>query len=107
MRNLLLFGFLGATLLSVNAQADNINYYNQSISLQAGINGILENSNSFGLQLIPPDISYSRELFDDDNVNISTATFYDNIGVKITDNNFSYRFGQRMDFGVELEKYTP
>lgn len=32
---------------------------------------------------------------------------YDNIGVKIKDSNFSYRAGQRIDFGLELEKYTP
>jgi hypothetical protein len=57
--------------------------------------------------MIPPDVSYSHELFDNDTWNISTSTFYDNIGVKIKGTNFSYRVGQRMDVGMELGKYTP
>ena len=83
------------------------NRYNSSISVQFGINGMSRNSQSYGLQFIPPDMSYSRELFDNDVVNISTATFYDNIGVKENGVNYSYRVGQRLDFGLELGKYTP
>ena len=94
-----------------NAKAENdlkkTNRYSQSLSIQFGINGYLSDKNSFGLQLIPPDLSYSVELFDNDIFNISTAIFYDNIGVKIKDSNFSYRFGQRLDFGYEFGIFTP
>ncbi|MBU6338630.1 MAG: hypothetical protein KGQ36_01470 [Rickettsiales bacterium] len=89
------------------AKADNVNKYNQSISIQFGLNGVLHDSKSYGLAFIPPDLAYSHELFDNDVINISTATFYDNIGVKVLDTNFSYRVGQRFDFGVELGKYMP
>lgn len=105
---------LGLIFISMPANAQlfepkpgKVNHYNQSFSIQIGLNGTLQNSSSFGLQFFPPDMSYSRELFDNDVVNISTATFYDNIGVLIKESNFSYRVGQRIDVGLELGKYTP
>ena len=103
---------LGAALalfvvfISQVAQADEKRHYNQSISLQIGENGTLQDG-QYSLAFVPPDVSYSHELFDNDIVNISTATTYDNIGVKIQGANFSYRIGQRVDFGLELGKYTP
>ncbi|NBV07170.1 MAG: hypothetical protein EBS06_08070 [Proteobacteria bacterium] len=100
--SLLLIGFSISPAL-----CDDVNKYTQSISVQFGINGSLNDAKSYGLNFLPPDLSYSHELYDDDFFNISTATFYDNIGVKVQDTNFSYRVGQRIDFGVELEKYTP
>lgn len=102
--------FIVACLISAvttSARADNVNKYRQSISIQFGLNGNLHDSKSYGLAFIPPDLAYSRELFDNDIINVSTATFYDNIGVEIRDTNFSYRVGQRFDVGVELGKYTP
>ncbi len=88
------------------AFAQKINQFTNSISIQIGANGTTKSGN-FGLQFIPPDISYSREIFDNDFLNISTATFYDNIGVKINNSNFSYRLGQRIDFGIEIHRFTP
>lgn len=83
------------------------NKKDQSLSIQIGVNGVNDDRKSYGLQFIPPDISYSHELFDNDIMNISGGIFYDNIGVKIKDKNFSYRVGTRVDFGLEIEKYTP
>ncbi len=92
---------------SFSARANNEGNYTSSLSVQVGINGTLQDFSSFGLQFIPPDVSYSHELFNNDVLNISTASFYDNIGVKIKGTNFSYRVGQRIDFGIELGKYLP
>ena len=93
------------------SQADEVNLYNSSISVQFGLNGSAGNKDSYGLAFLPPDISYSRELFDNDFWNISAGAFYDNIGVKVANKdqstNFSYRVGTRIDFGIELGKYTP
>ena len=92
---------------SSNTALSKVNKKNQSISVQIGVNGISNKTKSYGLQFIPPDIAYSHEIFDDDYFNISGGFFYDNIGVKIQDKNFSYRVGTRIDFGMELGKYTP
>lgn len=97
-----------ATLLSSSlAKADNVNKYKQSFSIQFGINGYNSNQQSYGFAVVPPDFAYSHELFDNDLLNISTATFYDNIGVNVKGREFTYRVGQRLDFGLELGKYTP
>lgn len=101
-RSLILAYFLAATLISFSAKA-----YDQSLSIQIGVNGNSQDSSSYGLQLVPPDLAYSKELFDNDSINISTASFYDNIGVKVRDTDFSYRIGQKIDVGLELGKYTP
>lgn len=103
----LTISFLMVIFSSFSAKADEKNRYKQSFSVQIGINGSLQDSSSYGLQFLPPDLAYSHELFDNDVINISTATFYDNIGVKVKNTNFSYRVGQRLDFGMELGKYTP
>ena len=101
LTTILILGFTSQTL------ADSVNRYTNSFSVQFGLNGAMQAPQSYGLQFIPPDLSYSHELYDDDVINISTATFYDNIGVKVKDTNFTYRVGQRIDFGLELGKYTP
>ena len=80
---------------------------NQSISIQVGINGVNNDRSSYGLQLLPPDIAYSREIFNFKTLNISGGVFYDNIGVKIKDQNFSYRFGARVDLGFDMGRYNP
>ncbi len=101
-KTLILSCFLAVISISFSAKACN-----QSLSVQIGVNGNSQDSSSYGLQFIPPDLAYSRELFDNDSINISTASFYDNIGVKVKDTDFSYRVGQRVDIGLELGKYTP
>jgi hypothetical protein len=78
-----------------------------SISIQVGLNGTLQNSKSYGFQSIPPDMAYSYEFFDNNKINMTTSTFYDNIGVKIQDKNFSYRVGQRIDVAMEMKHLTP
>lgn len=78
-----------------------------SVSVQVGLNGAMQDSKSYGFQSVPPDMSYAYEFFDNNHINLSTATFYDNIGVKVLDTNFSYRVGQRFDLGFELKHYTP
>lgn len=74
-----------------------------SVSIQFGVNGALQSDESFGLQLVPPDISYGYEFFDNNLFNFSTATFYDNIGVKVRDAEFTYRVGQRIDLAREFK----
>ncbi len=92
--------------ISLRAEAFEKRDFRNSVSLQLGINGTVQDS-KYDLVFIPPDLSYSREIFDNDNVNISTATYYDNIGVEIEGSNFSYRVGQRIDIGYEIENYVP
>ena len=74
-----------------------------SLSAQIGLNGAMSDKNSFGLQALPPDMSYSYKLFDDNKYMVSTSTFYDNIGVQMDDVNFFYRVGQRFDAGYEIK----
>lgn len=74
-----------------------------SMSVQFGMNGILQQSDTYELQLLPPDVSYSYEFFDNNLFNFSTSTFYDNIGVAVRDTNFSYRVGQRLDIAMEFK----
>jgi hypothetical protein len=93
--------------LAPNFALAKINKKSQSISIQVGVNGVNSDRKSYGLQFFPPDIAYSHEMFDNNIVNISGGVFYDNIGVKIKDRNFSYRVGSRIDFGLELGRYTP
>jgi len=97
---------LSMALISSPAKAGEKRHYNSSISVQVGVNGTLQDS-KYDLVFLPPDLAYSHELFDNDVFNISTSTYYDNIGVKVQDTNFTYRVGQRVDFGMELGKYTP
>ena len=74
-----------------------------SVSVQLGINGAAGKKGSFGLQAIPPDLSYSYKLFDNNRYVFSTSFFYDNISVQLENMNFNYRFGQRVDLGYEMK----
>lgn len=96
---------LWAVLSSNCAWTEEKKHYYNSVSVQVGFNGTLQDS-KYDLQLLPPDLSYSHELFSD-NFILSTSSFYDNIGVKVQDTEFTYRIGQRMDLGLEVGKYTP
>jgi len=97
--------FLFTTPLALAADIDYS--YKNSISIQVGINGVMHNGHSFELQFFPPDLSYAREIFENEILDISTATFYDNIGVEINGANFSYRVGQRIDVGLKIGNYVP
>lgn len=92
---------------SFSKDSVKLNEFNQSVSIQIGLNGNLSDSQSYGLQLLPPDLSYSREIFKINDFNLSTSTFYDNIGVKISDANFKYRIGQRVDIVRAFNLYSP
>jgi hypothetical protein len=98
---------LVASFFATNANAEKSGSLNRnSVAIQFGLNGTIQSSDNWGLQMLPPDLSYAYEFFDNNNLNISTATFYDNIGVEIKDTNFSYRVGQRVDFALEFQKFT-
>lgn len=105
-KNLLIFAIISFTTFCANA-ADIDASYKNSVSIQFGINGATQSKNSFELQFFPPDLSYAREIYEGEFYDISTSTFYDNISVKVRDTNFSYRVGQRMDFGIKIRNYIP
>lgn len=81
--------------------------YRNAVAIQLGVNGNLADSNSYELAIIPPDVSYSHEIFHDKKFNIAATAFYDNIALKIKDTHFAYRVGAKIDAGFELGQYTP
>ena len=89
------------------AQAISKNNYKNSVSLRFGLNGATQVRSSYGLAFLPPDASYARELFNNGKFNLTTTSFYDNIGVKVNETNFSYRVGQRFDIAAYFGKYAP
>ena len=98
----LLFAFFTLTgfALADFAQKER---HKHSLSAQIGANGVSGVFSTFGLQFFPFDASYAYKFFDNNRYSLSTATFYDNIGVEIDGMNFNYRFGQRVDFGIETK----
>ncbi len=77
--------------------------HKHSLSAQIGANGVSGVLSTFGLQFFPFDASYAYKFFDNNRYSLSTATFYDNIGVEMEGMNFNYRIGQRVDFGIETK----
>lgn len=102
---IILFAFSANALAGSTEESGSLSKH--SLSLQVGINGAMQDTKSYGFQSIPPDVSYAYEFFDNNHFDISTATFYDNIGVKIADTDFSYRVGQRFDLAFEMQHCTP
>ena len=99
--------FSSQILCDEDSNAKEVGNFKNSFSIQLGLNGAIQRQSSFGLQFIPPDLSYSRELLKKNDLSLSTASFYDNIGVQVDGNNFTYRIGQRFDIAYEIGTYSP
>ncbi len=85
---------------------EKINEFENSVAFQVGANGTAHDGD-FEFAFFPIDVAYSRELYDNDLINVSTSSFYDYIDTDVEGMNFEYRLGQKVEVGFEIGKYTP